>query len=176
MARNRNLQSFRGGRTTVRRKSLWLFITTTNTSLSSANASALIVSLNAAALALRPFTIVRTIGELLVVSDQLAAAETFRAAMGFAVVSDQASAIGVTAVPTPITDAGSDLWFTFAASWGRFFFLSASAASVSQNAVPFDSRAMRKVEDGQDVVAVIENEFAAGTTVGMSARMLIKTN
>ena len=68
-------------------------------------------SLNAAALALRPFTIVRSRFEVGIISDQTAATEDQLGAIGMAVVSDQAVAVGVTAVPTPITDMGSDLWF-----------------------------------------------------------------
>ena len=47
----------------------------------------------------------------MVESDQSAATELFIGNLGLAVVSDQATAVGVTAVPTPATDRGSDLWF-----------------------------------------------------------------
>ena len=73
----------------------------------------LVTSLNAAALALRPFTIVRTRGVLRFSSDQEAATESWGGSFGMAVVSDQASAVGVTAVPTPTTENSSDLWFVY---------------------------------------------------------------
>ncbi len=37
----------------------------------------------------------------------------------------------------------------------------------------FDSKAMRKVEEGQDIVQVVENEIN-GCTVTISGRMLLK--
>jgi hypothetical protein len=64
-------------------------------------------SLNAAALALRPFTIVRSRFTYGVISDQAASLEDQVGAVGIAVVSDQAVAVGATAVPTPITDLGT---------------------------------------------------------------------
>jgi hypothetical protein len=44
-------------------------------------------------------------------SDQFAQSESQIGAIGLAVVTDQAVGIGVTAVPTPITDLSSDSWF-----------------------------------------------------------------
>ena len=75
-----------------------------------ASGGTILGSLNATALALRPFTIVRQHYFLMLRSDQAAAAERQFGAFGCVVVSDQAEAVGVTAIPTPITDAGSDLW------------------------------------------------------------------
>ena len=49
---------------------------------------AIVFSFNAAALSLRPFTVVRTRFELMLESDQSAAAERFGASWGIAVVSD----------------------------------------------------------------------------------------
>ncbi len=70
-------------------------------------------SLNPAALALRPFTIIRTVGMFSMVSDQVAAQEDPFGAYGLAVVSDQARVAGVASVPSPITDQNSDLWFMY---------------------------------------------------------------
>ena len=75
-------------------------------------------SLNAAALALRPFTIVRSRFEVALRSDIAGGSEIQRAAYGIAVVSDQALAVGVTAVPTPITDMGSNLWLLHGLIYG----------------------------------------------------------
>jgi len=69
-----------------------------------------LTSLATAGLALRPFTVIRSYVSILVVSDQAAAIEKQLGAIGIVVVSEQAFAIGVTAIPTPITDAGSDLF------------------------------------------------------------------
>ena len=109
MARNRA----RGFHATQKRLTNWLFIDWSVTNLTTTSSAALVASLNATALALRPFTIVRTRGTLAVYSDQVIASETARSAMGLAVVSDQAAAVGITAVPTPITDQDSDLFFVY---------------------------------------------------------------
>jgi len=93
-----------------RRETAWLGINFVATSAGTSAAVA-VASLNAAALALRPFTIVRTYMHLGIQSDQVVTTEDQVAALGQVVVSDQALLIGVTALPTPITDLGSDLWF-----------------------------------------------------------------
>ncbi len=140
-----------------------------------AGAADLQASLNAAALAIRPFTIVRTRGLILVESDQIAANEQPFGAYGLAVVSDQAVAVGLTAVPTPYTDQFSDLWFMhqfWAAPW-KFN----TSGAASQTILQFDSKAMRKVEDGQDVVAVFENgNTSFGCRYIAIWRMLVKTH
>ncbi len=137
---------------------------------------ALASSLNAAALSLRPFTIIRSRFEVLLFSDQKAASETQAAGLGFAVVSDQAVAIGVTAVPTPLTDLGSDLWFVLQLMMARFELVSAVGVdgNVGQH-YTIDSKAMRKVDVGQDLVETIEVSSASGgTTIVTGGRMLIK--
>ncbi len=88
---------FRSGRQV--RETLWVGITESVTTLASANSAFLINSGNAALLALRPFTIVRTLGYFATRSDQTGASENYDAALGISVVSDQALAIGITAVP-----------------------------------------------------------------------------
>ena len=168
----------RSGRTSPKRKSLWIDfanIATSETSIP-AGSALLIGSLNAAALATRPFTVVRTRGRIWTATDQQGGSEDAFGALGFAIVSDQASAIGVTAVPTPITDAGSSLFF----SWTAWFACVEGAATP--DAAPgfvadFDSKAMRKVEVGEDLIISIENGNSAdGANFIMMGRILIKTN
>ena len=93
-----------------RRLTTWFQFSPAETTVAS-GASAIVFTLNAAALALRPFTVVRSHFLIWLLSDQAASQERQMAAMGIAVVSDQAVAVGATAVPTPITEAGSHLWF-----------------------------------------------------------------
>ena len=164
----------RGG--VMRRESLWVGISHQNTILAAAATAVLTNSANAALLALRPFTIVRTHLNWLVTSDQSAATENFIGSFGAAVVSDQAVAVGVAAVPTPATDQGSDLWFLYATWTGRFELVGTSITSdVSPQNI--DSKAMRKVEDGQDVVFVAEAGLIGnGCVVHSSGRMLVKTH
>ncbi len=138
-----------------------------------AGATDLQSSLNALALAFRPFTIVRTRGLILVESDQIAANEQPFGAFGMCVVTDQAVAIGVTAVPSPWTDQASDVWLMhqfWAAPW-KFN----TSGAASQAMFQFDSKAMRKVEDGEDVITVFENgNTSHGVRYIAMLRFLIK--
>ena len=163
----------RGGRN--RRETLWFFFDGTGTTPGSSTTAALLNVLNAAALALTPFTIVRTRGYFHIRSDQEAADEDQALNLGYAVVSEQASAIGITAIPTPTTDRGSDLWFVYESLASSQF--AGGDTSLRGIGKEYDSRAMRKVEEGQDIVTVIETEVA-GLTSGLFirhwGRMLVK--
>ena len=164
----------RGG--VMRRESLWFFIGESVNTLAAANTAVLAGSLSVGALALRPFTVVRTHLNYYVKSDQTAALERYQTAVGMAVVSDQAVAIGVSAVPTPFTDLGSDLWFLHQITTGNFTFVDGTGFHpVGGIEKDVDSRAMRKVEDGQDVILTLENSGqSSGSTVIMAGRQLIK--
>jgi len=165
---------FRGGRS--RRESLWLFGGPFDTTLAVATSSALVGVLNAGALALRPFTVVRTHLNWFMKSDQTGVLEEQQVGYGLAVVSDQASAIGITAVPTPFTDLGSDLWFLHAVLASSFTFISGVGVEAPGGTMKdVDSRAMRKVEDGQDIAVVLENSGISDGTQNLSVfRMLVK--
>jgi len=164
----------RGGRQV--RESLWVSIAGTSTIIGGPSGSALLNVSSAGLLALRPFTVVRIRGSLHLESDQVAAAEEQGCAIGSCVVSDQAVAIGITAIPTPVVDRGSDLWFAYVS------LLSSNDAGTfgglgQVQFKDYDSRAMRKVEEGQTVVQVLDSEIAGlslGIAVRHVGRMLIK--
>ncbi len=158
------------------RKTFWLGGVITNTVLASANTAVLITQLNAAALALRPFTIVRTRGYWGMFSDQTAADEDQHVHVGGIVVTEQASAVGVSAVPTPVTQDFAD-WFLFDGAAQRFE--QQSAVGIQPNMLPhrytLDSKAMRKVSENEDIVFVIQNgALGEGSTVVMYTKLLIK--
>ena len=161
----------------MRRESVWFTIPFATVVLGTAGSVILLGSLNAAALALRPFTVVRTRGIWYNQSDQTGALELYATSLGYAVVSDQAIAIGVTAVPTPETDRGSDLWFVYESMAGQFTFISGiGVEAISGEVHRYDSKAMRKIDVGQDLSITMENSalFATGTTNVHAARMLVK--
>ena len=174
MARRTARTFLRGGRQV--RESLWIGLGANVASLAAASSATILNSLNAAALALRPFTIVRSRGFFGIRSDQIAADENYDVALGFAVVSDQALAAGITAVPTPHTDIGSDLFYVYEALMGRFEF--SSAVGIEQNLltwVHYDSKAMRRVNDDQDISFVVETSaVSSGAMVHHSGRFLVK--
>jgi len=133
--------------------------------------------LNAAALAMRPFTVVRSRFNWAIVSDQVVAAESFGAAAGGCVVSDQAAAIGVSAVPTPVTDQGSDLFYWYDQHFGRFLVLSAIGfvETGADNMRDIDSKAMRKVNEDEDLIITFETfSFVSSAQITFGGRFLVK--
>ncbi len=154
MARRR--RSFSTG---VRRATFW--------SRSADISAPTVLALGAAVLdqsisAASPATIIRTRGTIWCRSDQAGAAEHQMGAVGFAVVSDQALAVGVTAVPTPITDKDSDLFFVHQYFASQFVFVTGVGLGDSQwQGYDFDSKAMRKINEEQALVAVVENASAS---------------
>ena len=175
MARNQNRQSRVFHQAGPRRLTEWVSIPPVLTAID--NSAVLVASLSAATLALRPFTIVRTHLEVHIATDQLVADEIAVGAVGMAVVSDQSTAIGVTAVPTPETDAASDLWFLHQWCINDFTFITAAGFDAAAgHHYHLDSKAMRKVNGDQDVVLVLEGGVTAGNGMGFSTagRMLLK--
>ena len=167
-------RSFRGG-SVQRRTSIWLFIAPTSTLLSGPSTTVLLGGLNAAAQALRPFTVVRTRGYWQISSDQVVASELQHAALGFCVVSDQAFAAGVASVPTPFAELGSDLWFSHDTLVSEFVFADASGFINAGVGKDFGSKAMRKVEEGSNIAQVIEaSAVSDGCQVTLAGRMLVK--
>ena len=170
----------RVGVSSLRRKTAWDAGpgATTLTQLS-ASGSTLIGS--GAAVIADGRTLVRTRGNL---SIALSAATTvgdgFAGAFGIAKVRDAAFAVGITALPTPLSDL-EDQWL-----YHRFFSLHAMAAyaaagyaSDSGSATlqwDIDSKAMRKLTIGDTLVAVIEvvERGTAVADVWLQTRMLLK--
>ncbi len=138
---------------------------------------AIVASLGADALAMRPFTIVRTRMDFQVISDQIAADEVQVGAIAMAVVSDQASAVGVTAVPTPVTDVDSDLFYAYQAFFSDLTFGSGIGFANTGTRWTLESKAMRKVNDDQDVILVHElSTVGSGWTLMAGGRFLVKNH
>ena len=142
-----------------------------------ANSVILSQSLTAVEIAKLPFTVVRTRGYIWMKSDQVAATREPFGALGMSVVSQAAIAIGVTAVPLPIFDENSDLFFVHQFFMSGFTFVSAAGfqGADSWGTYMFDSKAMRKVQEGEDVAVVVENAGSAGgIQFLLKFRLLIK--
>jgi len=153
----------------------WLDIDAVDNNLAAPSTAVLSNALSAGALALRPFTVLRSRIFWHVTTDQTVAPEQQSVSMGVAIVSDQAVAIGVTAVPTPDTDRGSDLWFVYDDIMTRFFLSTAVGFNMVGEGHIVDSKAMRKVEDGEDLIIVQETTpLSAGVNVYLVGRILIK--
>jgi len=94
-------------------------------------------------------------------------------AIGVAIVSDQAFAIGVTGVPLPFTNAdwgGWMVWRSFSSRWG---FNDASGVLYEERSFEVDSKAMRKVRQNETLIFVAESQ-AGAMAVAEGVRHLVK--
>ena len=118
-------------------------------------------------------TILRTVGMLAVVSDQLVVTEAQIGAFGFIGVTDIAAAAGAASIPGPVTDAGDD-WFLYVPFASQFTLASAASfQAVGFSNISFDSKAKRKFDEGTTIALMIENANATqGFNAVFSLRML----
>jgi len=139
-----------GGRSGSRRKTEWIagvspWQTRASSSLSN------VVDFSQADLAgLVPFTIIRTVGVAAIAFDEdFILDQDIFAAWGACVVRETARNVGGGALPNPLLAIGDDMWF-----WHQSVceFIESSFTGRSGLAVPIDSRAQRKVEDGDAIV------------------------
>jgi len=141
-----------------------------------ASAATLVSSLNAAALLLRPFTIIRTRLAIVYASDQAAASESAQGVLSMQVVSDSAVAAGIASVPTPLTETDAD-YFVYEPVAFSFTFGDATGFVEEQGDGSYhtvDSKAMRKVGLDEDVAMVLQNRAAVGASLGIEGRFLVK--
>jgi len=107
------------------------------------------------------------------ISTAAAVGDGFQGAVGIGLATSAAFAIGITAIPTPITEAAWDgwLWHSFFGAHRGFDGSGAGAASLE-----IDSKAMRKVSDEMSLFAAIEVvEVGASTLrVHLDTRLLVK--
>jgi len=102
-------------------------------------------------------TIRRTRGVLAVSSDQFGIFESMSGAVGMMVVNDLALAAGAASIPGPVTDQSDDGWFM----WQPFVQMGdQNDSAIGSVKYDFDSKAMRKVEDGFGVAVMVENASA----------------
>ena len=106
---------------------------------------------------LHDFTIMRVRGLLSVVSDQVAANEHVHGAFGAAVVNGEALDAGVGSIPTPFTESFDDRWFYHTYWAAPFRFIAGAAMTQIASQTIIDGKAMRKVNQGDVIVFVIEN-------------------
>ncbi len=166
-------------RTAPKRLTEWQGIVggpTAVTSLAAATSTLVFVN-TAGELAKRPYTIVRTRGRLWVRSDQSTGTEAPFGALGMAVINDQAITIGITAIPKPVSDAEFDQWFVWEPWAASVRFGSSVGFSEEFLSYEIDSKAMRKVEEGESLVVVMENQAAShGAQFILQFRQLVKLN
>ena len=174
-------------RTSAKRKTAWGVGPVTTAGGQAITASAKILGAQGSVAQTDGLTLVRTRGELvLALSAATATFDGFTGAFGIGLVSAQAFAIGLTAIPGPLAEEDWDGWLVH-----RYFHLVAFGPIVAANvslepgqvhattaALRFeiDSKAMRKFQENMVLVAMLET-VVAGTAVGrwyFDCRMLFK--
>ena len=172
MARRSPTGRFPALRQGRRRESRWLASTWTSDTIAT-DAAVIVTLLDAGALALLPFTVVRTRGFMHIATDQAGTTEDQSVIYGNIVVKEEASTVGITAVPTPELESDSD-WHLFEPLTTRFQLNSAIGfvhpAGVGKE---FDSKAMRKVDVGSQLLGVAE-VGASGLSEGLILRVFVR--
>ena len=120
------------------------------------------------------FTLIRTRGELLLrLLSSSVAQGGFQWAFGIGIVSDKAFAVGATAVPGPLTEIGWEGWMVHAQgaikSSGPVSVDVTTAVDLVQR-VPIDSKAMRKFNTDETLVAVLETVEVGTATMHAELR------
>jgi len=107
-------------------------------------------------------TVLRTVGSISIKSDQAAASEDQIGAFGLYVVSSRALAIGLTAIPGPVTNASEDGWFVWQGFAQTLEFVSAVGVEPGMaTTYHFDSKAKRVVGTGMGIAIMVENIHAS---------------
>ncbi len=102
-------------------------------------------------------TIRRAIGGIWAASAQQAATQSFAGAVGMCVVTEAALAAGAASIPGPVTEGSDDVWFMWTPVSGQIRVVTAVGIDGTFGAwFPFDSRAMRRVQEGQAVAVMAE--------------------
>ena len=164
----------RSGR--LRRATQWIGFPITQDTLVGLGANNFVLFGNAALEALAPFTVIRTRGFIFAASDQAGVTEDVALAYGHCVVNAAAISIGVTALPAPDTDVSADFWYVYEQVVTQFTFLSSvGIQSVGGVLKYFDSKAARKVEEGQNIISMAETSTTSeGVALTTGFRTLIK--
>ncbi len=115
-------------------------------------------------------TLRRVRGFILLLSDQTAATERQLGAFGICVASDAAVAAGAASLPGPVTELDDDLWQTWLPLQGALTVVSGVGFILQDNKIQIDSKAMRRIQQGQSLAIMAEN---ASATFGFSVYLAV---
>ncbi len=111
---------------------------------------------------------------MLIRSDQQSASEFVRGAIGYGVVSSQATAAGAASLPAPATQTNFG-WFVNDGFVNNFIFTTGVAfIEPAGTRVNIDSKSARKVGQDEDIVIMLDNLGSQGLDVTLAGRMLVK--
>ena len=138
-----------------------------------ASTASLHSQLNAAALALRPFTVLRTRALITYESDQFAAIERPEGILGKIVVTEQAVAAGIASIPDPLTEPNAS-WFVYEGVSDTLAFATSVGFQQVGTRYQLDSKAMRKVGINEQLVSVFVQGSAVGAILTIEGRTLVQ--
>ena len=104
-------------------------------------------------------TVLRTVGQIYVITDQTAASEQQTGAFGLCMATDQALAVGITALPDPISQVADDVWFVYVPITQTNRMASIAGQIVGMK-YDFDSKAKRVIHTGVGIAVVVANAHA----------------
>jgi len=100
-------------------------------------------------------------------------AASYHGAIGAFVANSRAVTAGVASLLDPVTDVGDDAWFWYQSFHGGGTATPGSAGDQGGQVWEIDSKAMRRVDDGFEIVFVVANATAATDfSVALSLRAL----
>ena len=120
-----------------------------------------------------PLTIVRTRGNVSIKPASPTADIEITGAVGFGVVSAEALAAGVTAMPEPFSDADWAGWFVWRTFSYDFEFNDATGINYPNWNFELDSKAMRKFGPNEAIVTIAES-FSGAFNISVNTRLLLK--
>ena len=108
-----------------------------------------------------PGTIVRSRGRITIQPQVYSADLNIVGAFGIGLVSSEAAAVGITAIPEPFSDADWGGWMVWQSFALHYEFHDATGSFLESEAIEIDSKAMRKVEPNSVMVFVAESQGGA---------------
>ena len=118
-------------------------------------------------------TIVRTRGQISIIPTAVGADLNIVGAFGIGIVSSQALAIGITAVPEPFDEADWDGWYVWRSFSYNVEFIDATGTQFLEWNFEVDSKAMRKLSENEAFVFVAQSQQGA-YAISAPLRTLIK--
>ena len=113
----------------------------------------------------------RTRGRFVITSDQAVVQEHHLGALGVIVVNDIALAAGAASLPGPVTNRNDEGWLLWEPIVGISSISDGGSGFGQYIGQEFDSKAMRRIEDGFSLALMVENASAAfvfEVTLGLS--------
>ena len=120
-----------------------------------------------------PLTVMRTRGSIVITPQSFAADINITGAVGMGIVSAEALAVGITALPTPYRDADWGGWFVWRSFAQHVQVIDATGVLLGGLHLEVDSKAMRKISANEALVVVAESQ-ASAFNVWDGTRNLVK--